>query len=146
MRESLSILQKVFRLRQCEDSYFRNRSRPCLQYQINRCTGPCVGMISPEDYAQDVHFSELFLNGRSDTLIRELSDRMERRAAELDFEKAAVLRDQISDLRRIHEQQYVSDQGSDADVLAAAMGAGKLDPESWESGSATGNCAAAGGR
>lgn len=121
VRESLSILQKVFRLRQCEDSYFRNRSRPCLQYQIDRCTGPCVGMISPEDYAQDVHFSELFLNGRSDTLIRELSDRMEQKAAELDFEKAAVLRDQISDLRRIHEQQYVSDQGSDADVLAAAM-------------------------
>lgn len=121
VRESLSILQKVFRLRQCEDSYFRNRSRPCLQHQIDRCTAPCVGLISPEDYAQDVHFSTLFLNGRSDKLIQELSDKMEAKSQVLDFEKAAVLRDQIADLRRIHEQQYVSDQGSDADVLAAAM-------------------------
>lgn len=121
VRESLSILQKVFRLRQCEDSYFRNRSRPCLQYQIGRCTAPCVGLISPEEYAQDVHFSTLFLNGRSDVLIKELSDKMEHKAAALDFETAAVIRDQIADLRRIHDQQYVSDQGSDADVLAAAM-------------------------
>ncbi len=121
VRESLAILQKVFRLRQCEDSYFRNRSRPCLQHQIGRCTAPCVGLISPEEYAQDVHFSTLFLNGRSDALITELSVKMEQHAAALDFEKAAVIRDQISDLRRIHDQQYVSDQGSDADVLAAAM-------------------------
>lgn len=121
VRESLSILQKVFRLRQCEDSYFRNRSRPCLQHQIGRCTAPCVGLISPQDYAQDVHFSTLFLNGRSDKLIRELTTQMEAKAEALDFEKAAVIRDQIRDLRRIHDQQYVSDQGSDADVLAASM-------------------------
>ncbi len=123
VRESLGILQKVFRLRQCEDSYFRNRSRPCLQYQIQRCTGPCVGLISADDYAQDVHFSTLFLNGKSDTLIKELTRKMETRAEALDFEQAAVIRDQIGDLRRIHEQQYVSDQGGDADVLAASMSA-----------------------
>lgn len=121
VRESLSILQKVFRLRQCEDSYFRNRTRPCLQHQIGRCSAPCVKLISPEDYALDVHFSTLFLNGRSDKLIKELSDQMVAKSQTLDFEKAAVLRDQIADLRRIHEQQYVSDQGSDADVLAASM-------------------------
>lgn len=121
VRESLAILQKVFRLRQCEDSYFRNRTRPCLQHQIGRCTAPCVGLISPEDYAQDVHFSQLFLDGSSDNLIKELTARMEEKSAELEFERAAAIRDQIIDLRRIHEQQYVADQGSDADVLAASM-------------------------
>lgn len=121
VRESMAILQKVFRVRQCEDSYFRNRSRPCLQYQIERCTGPCVGLISPEDYAQDVHFSTLFLNGKSDTLIKELTQKMESKSEAMEFERAAVIRDQIIDLRRIHEQQYVSDQGGDADVLAAAL-------------------------
>ena len=121
VRESLGILQKVFRLRQCEDSYFRNRTRPCLQHQIGRCTAPCVGLISPEEYAQDVHYSTLFLNGKSDLLIRELTEKMESRAQAHEFEKAAVIRDQIADLRRIHEQQYVSDQGGDADVLAASI-------------------------
>jgi len=123
VRESLGILQKVFRLRQCEDSYFRNRTRPCLQHQIGRCTAPCVGLISPEEYAQDVHYSTLFLNGKSDLLIRELTEKMESRAQTHEFEKAAVIRDQIADLRRIHEQQYVSDQGGDADVLAACISA-----------------------
>ncbi len=118
VRESLGILQKVFKLRQCEDSYFRNRSRPCLQYQINRCTGSCVGKISAEDYAQDVRYSTLFLTGKSDALIQELTRKMESKAEEQAFEQAAMIRDQIIDLRRIHEQQYVSDQGSDADVLA----------------------------
>ncbi len=123
VRESLGVLQKVFKLRQCEDSYFRNRSRPCLQYQIDRCTAPCVNLISPEDYAQDVHYSTLFLNGKSDVLIRELSEKMEQKAEQQEFERAAVIRDQIIDLRRIHEQQYVSDQGNDADVLAASVNA-----------------------
>lgn len=123
VRESLGVLQKVFKLRQCEDSYFRNRSRPCLQYQIERCTAPCVGLISPEDYAQDVYYSTLFLNGKSDVLIRELSEKMEQKAERQEFERAAVIRDQIIDLRHIHEQQYVSDQGNDADVLAASVNA-----------------------
>lgn len=123
VRESLGILQKVFRLRQCEDSYFRNRSRPCLQYQIGRCTAPCVGKISAEDYALDVQYSTMFLNGKSDTLLKELGQNMETKAQALEFERAGVIRDQIIDLRRIHEQQYVSNQGSDADILAASINA-----------------------
>ena len=120
-RETLQVLQKVFRVRQCEDSYFKNRSRPCLQYQIDRCTAPCVGHISKQEYASDVHFSTLFLRGKSDLLTRELTDTMQQAAAEEDFEKAALVRDQIIDLRRIQEQQYVANQGSDADVIAAEL-------------------------
>lgn len=120
-RETLQILQKVFRVRQCEDSYFSNRSRPCLQYQIKRCTGPCVNFVSPEDYAKDVHYSTLFLQGKSDVLTRELSKTMEQAAAAENFERAAVVRDQIMDLRRIQEQQYVANQGGDADIIAAEI-------------------------
>lgn len=121
VRETLAILQKVFRLRQCEDSYFRNRTRPCLQYQIDRCTGPCVGHISAQDYADDVRYTRLFLEGRSDKVVRELEQRMEEKSAQLAFEHAARLRDQIGDLRRIQEQQYVAGKSGDADVLAAAV-------------------------
>ena len=120
-RETLQILQKVFRVRQCEDSYFSNRSRPCLQYQIERCTGPCVNLVSPEDYAKDVHYSALFLQGKSDVLTRELTKTMEQAAAAENFERAAVVRDQIMDLRRIQEQQYVANQGGDADIIAAEI-------------------------
>ncbi|MED5410943.1 MAG: excinuclease ABC subunit UvrC [Pseudomonadota bacterium] len=120
-RETLQVLQKVFRVRQCRDSYFSNRSRPCLQYQIKRCTGPCVNLISPEDYARDVHYSTLFLQGKSDPLTKELTKNMEKAAEAEDYEKAAVLRDQIIDLRKIQEEQYVANQGSDADILAAEL-------------------------
>ena len=120
-RETLQVLQKVFKVRQCEDSYFKNRSRPCLQYQIARCTGPCVGLIDAEDYARDVHYSTLFLQSKSDLLIKELSASMERSAAAENFERAAVVRDQIIDLRRIQEAQFVANQGGDADVLAAEL-------------------------
>lgn len=120
-RETLQLLQKVFRVRQCNDSYFKNRSRPCLQYQIDRCTGPCVNLISPEQYAQDVEYSVMFLQGKSSALTKKLTASMEQAAEMQEFEKAATVRDQISDLRRIQEQQYVSNQGGDADVLAAAI-------------------------
>lgn len=121
VRESLSLLQKVFRVRQCEDNYFRNRSRPCLQYQIGRCTAPCVGFISPADYATDVQDASLFLQGRSDALIQSMGQRMEQKANALEYEQAARLRDKISDLRRIQSQQVISGDGSDADVLAAVL-------------------------
>lgn len=121
VRESLSLLQKVFRVRQCEDSYFRNRSRPCLQYQIGRCTAPCVGYISPSDYSLDVQDASLFLQGRSDTLIQSLGQRMEQKANALEYEQAARIRDKISDLRRIQSQQVISGDGNDADVLAAVL-------------------------
>ncbi len=120
-RETLQLLQKVFRVRQCNDSYFKNRSRPCLQYQIDRCTGPCVNLISPEQYAQDVEYSVMLLQGKSNALTKKLTSRMEQAAERQEFEKAATVRDQISDLRRIQEQQYVSNQGGDADVLAVAI-------------------------
>ena len=121
VRESLSLLQKVFRVRQCEDSYFRNRSRPCLQYQIGRCTAPCVGYISPSYYSMDVQDASLFLQGRSDTLIQSLGQRMEQKANALEYEQAARIRDKISDLRRIQSQQVISGDGNDADVLAAVL-------------------------
>lgn len=121
VRESLALMQKVFKVRQCEDSYFRNRSRPCLQYQIGRCTGPCTGLITPADYAQDVQDTVQFLQGKSDTLINSLVQRMEQKSGELEFEAAARLRDKVADLRRIQAQQIISGDGSDADVMAAAL-------------------------
>lgn len=119
VRESLALLQKVFRVRQCEDSYFRNRTRPCLQHQIGRCTAPCVGYISPSDYSDDVRDASRFLQGQSNDLIRDMGERMERKSQALEFEQAARLRDRISDLRKIQSQQVVSGDGEDADVLAA---------------------------
>ena len=120
-RETLQVLQKVFRVRQCEDSYFKNRTRPCLQYQIGRCTGPCVQLVSAEDYARDVHYSTLFLQAKSNDLQQELTAGMEAAAGVENFEKAAIIRDQLIDLRRIQEQQYVANQGQDADILAVAL-------------------------
>src|SRR5690606_31052754 len=86
-RESLSFLQKTFRIRQCEDSVFRNRSRPCLQYQIKRCTAPCVNFITPEEYANDLRHTGMFLAGNGDKLMRELADQMEEASKDLQFEK-----------------------------------------------------------
>jgi len=124
VRESLHLLQKMFRVRQCEDSFFSNRSRPCLQYQIKRCTAPCVGLISPEDYAQDVRHTVLFLEGKSTALNAELVERMEQAAARLDYEQAAVYRDQIASLSRVQERQYVSGESGDMDIVAVAVSGG----------------------
>ena len=121
VRESLHVLQKMFRVRQCEDSFFSHRTRPCLQYQIKRCTAPCVGLISTGDYAEDVRHTVLFLEGRSSTLNDELVRRMEQSAAQLDYEQAAVYRDQISSLRRVQERQYVSGESGDLDILACVV-------------------------
>ncbi|MCK9237628.1 MAG: excinuclease ABC subunit UvrC, partial [Thiopseudomonas sp.] len=104
IRESLSLLQKAFHVRQCSDSFYRNRSRPCLQYQIKRCKAPCVGFVSEAEYAEDVRLSVLFLEGRSDSLAQELSQRMEQASVELEFEQAAQYRDQISLIRRVQDQ------------------------------------------
>lgn len=121
VRESLSLMQKLFRVRQCEDSVFRNRSRPCLQYQIKRCSAPCVGLISVEAYAADVRRASLFLDGQSQAVVDELGREMELAAQRLDFERAAMLRDQISALRRVQARQFVSAGKGDFDVLACAM-------------------------
>jgi excinuclease ABC subunit C len=125
VRESLHFLQKVFKVRQCEDSYFRNRSRPCLQYQIDRCTAPCVEMVSEREYAEQVENTRLFLKGKSRELMVRLADDMERAAAELEFERAAVLRDQLSQLQHVQASQGIEGSSGDLDIVAAAVQSGK---------------------
>lgn len=124
VRESLNTMQKVFKVRQCEDSYYNNRSRPCLQYQIKRCSGPCVGLISDELYADDVRHAQMFLEGKNKELTEEISNNMKLAAQEMEFERAAELRDQITQLKHIQEQQYVYGQSGEADVLAAIIQSG----------------------
>jgi len=124
VRESLSLLQKTFRVRQCQDSQFRNRTRPCLQYQIKRCKGPCVGLVEPQEYAQDVRHSLMFIEGRSNSLTDELSQQMESLANALAFEAAAQVRDQIIQLRQLHNQQDMESQSEQADIIAITQKAG----------------------
>ncbi|MEZ5524117.1 MAG: excinuclease ABC subunit UvrC [Pseudomonadales bacterium] len=121
VRETLNLLQKSFRVRQCDESYFKNRSRPCLQYQIERCKAPCVGLVSEQEYAEDVRHTSMFLEGKDREIITELTTQMERASERLDFEKAAELRDQVIHLRRVQEQQYVSGHSGDVDVVAGLI-------------------------
>ncbi len=125
VRESIQLLQRVFRLRTCEDSVFQNRSRPCLLHQIRRCTAPCTGLITGERYAEDVRSAALFLEGREDDVTRLLGERMEEASAAQRYEEAALYRDQIRALSRVQARQYVeSDRGVDADVVACAREGG----------------------
>lgn len=124
IRESLGLLQKTFLVRQCEDSYYRNRSRPCLQHQIKRCKAPCVDLVSPEEYAEDVRHSVMFLEGRSNALANELTNNMEKAAQSLDFESAARLRDQLALLRRVQDQQSMEHDSGNVDVIAALVESG----------------------
>ncbi|MEA1889288.1 MAG: excinuclease ABC subunit UvrC [Pseudomonadota bacterium] len=117
VREMLTLLQKTIPVRQCEDGFFRNRSRPCLQYQIKRCTAPCVELISREDYARDIEQAVLFINGQKDTLAESLTEAMEQASAKQEFELAAELRDRISRVRQIQAKQYVSGKQGDFDVI-----------------------------
>ena len=127
VRETLQQLQKLFRLRNCEDTYFANRSRPCLQYQIQRCTAPCVGLISADAYARDAAAAVKVLEGRDDEVQQELGRRMETAAERLDFEDAARLRDQLANLKAIQSQQIVtSGSDHDADVIAVSAGNGEF--------------------
>lgn len=126
VRDSLNILQKLFRLRHCEDTFFKNRSRPCLQYQIQRCSGPCVGLVEPEQYQEDVELAVMFLEGKSNVVLDHFKRRMEEAATALEFERAAKYRDQIAHLRRIQEQQYVHAADGDVDVFALAESAGVI--------------------
>src|SRR5437763_16281029 len=125
VRESIQLLQRVFRLRTCEDTVFENRSRPCLLYQIHRCTAPCTGKISRGVYAEDVANAVLFLEGREDDVIRGLTEKMQRVAEEHHYEQAAIYRDQIRALARVQARQYVeSHRGVDADVVACVIEGG----------------------
>jgi len=124
VRETLQLLQKLFPVRQCEDGFFRNRSRPCLQYQIKRCSGPCVGLVTAEDYADNVDHTIKFLEGCTDEVVEELAERMEQASESLAFERAAVVRDQIATLRRIQQRQFVSGGGGDLDLVACVQEGG----------------------
>jgi len=121
VREALERMHKLFRLRNCTDSVFRNRSRPCLQYQIGRCSAPCVGKTSAEDYAESVQHATLLLEGRSDVLSQQLTAAMEAASAALQFEHAARLRDMISGIRTLQARQYVDGRAADLDVLACVI-------------------------
>lgn len=118
VRSTLSQLQKMFPVRQCEDTYFRNRSRPCLQYQIGRCTAPCVNFIDAAEYKEDVDQVVLFLEGNDAALADHLVRQMEQASEQLNFEEAAKLRDRIACVRRVQEKQYVSGHRGDADIIA----------------------------
>jgi excinuclease ABC subunit C len=124
IRESLNLLQKTFLVRQCEDSFYKNRTRPCLQYQIKRCKAPCVGLVEPGEYAEDIRHSVMFLEGRSNALTDELSSGMQAAAMALKFERAAALRDQISLLRRVQDQQSMEGGTGEVDVVAAMVNPG----------------------
>src|SRR6201987_1436738 len=126
VRDTLNQLQKLFHIRNCRDSFFANRSRPCLQHQIGRCSAPCVGLITREAYAQDIAAAVKVLEGRSDEVNAELQARMEEAGTRLEFERAAEVRDQLGALKRIQAQQVVMAEGArDADVFAIAGDAGE---------------------
>ena len=124
VRGSLDLIQKLFKIRNCEDSYFRNRSRPCLQYQINRCTAPCVGLVTVADYAENVRHATMFLDGRGGVVMDELVATMERASASLQFERAAQIRDQIAAVKRVQANHYVQGANADMDVIACAIRGG----------------------
>ncbi len=124
VRETLNLLQKLFQVRQCDDSFFQNRSRPCLQYQIKRCTAPCVGYVDAERYRADVEQAIQFLDGNSQSVMDALVGRMQAAAESLDYEVAAQYRDRIAQLRRVSEQQYVANDRGDVDVVAVALAGG----------------------
>ncbi len=125
VRESINLIQKTFRVRNCEDSVYANRSRPCLQYQIKRCTAPCVDYVSEEEYAAQVDDALLFLRGQSDKVITRLIGRMEAASEALEFEEAALCRDRINILKKMQAQQFVSHGSGDIDVIALAREQGQ---------------------
>ncbi|MDN7132673.1 excinuclease ABC subunit UvrC [Halomonas sp. MC140] len=126
VRESLSLMQKIFHIRNCEDSVFAHRSRPCLQYQIQRCSAPCVDYISAEDYRRDLEHAVMCLEGKSENVTQELVAAMEAASKALNFEEAARLRDQVQQLRQLQQRQFVDTGGGDADIFALATRPGAL--------------------
>ncbi len=118
VKKTLRYIQKLFKVRQCEDSYFNNRSRPCLQYQINRCTAPCVGLIEEVDYRADVDMTIKVLEGRTNEVVESLVAEMEVASTGLEFERAARLRDQIKNLKAVNQSQYVENSRGDIDTVA----------------------------
>ena len=119
VRDSIKLLQKVFLLRTCENSVFKNRTRPCMEHQIQRCSAPCVNLISEEDYKEDIDQAMMFLNGKDTKVINSLSEKMSIFSENNEFERAAVFRDRIQSLRQVRLKQFVSDfSENDADIIA----------------------------
>jgi excinuclease ABC subunit C len=123
-RKTVHLIQKLFRLRSCTDSFFANRSRPCLQYQIKRCTAPCVDFISADEYQKDVRHAMMFLEGKNEEVIDALLEPMQEAAEQLDYERAAQYRDQISNLRKVQEHQYITAEKGDIDIIACQLNSG----------------------
>ena len=121
VRRTLNLIQKLFQVRSCEDSVFSNRSRPCLQYQIKRCSAPCVEYISKEDYARDIRHATLFLEGKNEEVIKALTEPMQKASDELEFELAARFRDQIRSLRDVQERQHITAEGGDIDIVSCSI-------------------------
>lgn len=121
VKQTIELMQKLFRLRTCTESFFKNRSRPCLQYQIKRCSAPCVGYVESEEYQATIKQAELFLKGKNKLLTHQLSEQMQQASADLKFEKAAIIRDQIQQLTAIQEQQHVMQEQGDFDVIYVAQ-------------------------
>ena len=119
-RSTLHLCQSLFRIRQCDDSFFHNRSRPCLQYQIKRCTAPCTGLINAADYRRDVEHALLFLQGKNEEIIGKLTEPMLAASAALEFERAAKYRDQIASLRKVQETQHITANKGEIDIIACA--------------------------
>ncbi|WP_445780389.1 excinuclease ABC subunit UvrC, partial [Shewanella sp.] len=124
VRESLHLMQKLFPIRQCDDLYYKSRSRPCLQYQLDRCSAPCVGIVSDKEYSEQVKLAGLFLSGKDKQVISQLVAKMETAAVEMEYEQAAQYRDQITALRRVAEQQEVSNHKGDMDVIGVNYASG----------------------
>ena len=125
VRESMGFLQKVFKVRQCEDIFFKNRSRPCLQYQIKRCSAPCVKFVTADDYAADVNLTRLYLDGKADKILQQLEREMDAASTDLNFEKAAEYRDQIATLRQVQAQQMIEKGSGTIDIVAGAVSNGQ---------------------
>jgi len=120
VRETLALLQKIFPVRQCKDSFYSNRSRPCLQYQIQRCPAPCVNLIGENDYGENVKLVQLFLEGKSDELLNLFSDKINVLSKQLNFEEAALYRDKLLALQRVYQNQNVEGTKIDIDLCAIA--------------------------
>ena len=125
VRESMGFLQKVFKVRQCEDIFFKNRSRPCLQYQIKRCSAPCVKFVTADDYAADVNLTRLYLDGKADKILQQLEREMDAASTDLNCEKAAEYRDQIATLRQVQAQQMIEKGSGTIDIVAGAVSNGQ---------------------
>ncbi len=126
VRENLALIQKLFKLRQCNDTFFKNRTRPCLQYQIKRCTAPCVGFVDEKNYRKQVNDAILFLEGKNDRVIDTLVQRMDDASKNLEYEEAAHYRDQIAQLRRLQKQQFMTADKGNIDVIGISESMGRV--------------------